>query len=186
MSIAEVKRSLRKKILDKRNAIPAEKRQVQSVAAAKKLLELETLARCRTVMLFLPFGSEIDTVPFIEAAIERGQTIWLPVTNVAERKITPFVYSADQRLRQGVYGILEPDPDVAEQAEPSQLEAIVLPGVAFDPQGGRLGYGGGFYDRFLSSLAHRPLLVGYCFREQIVDRVPRESHDFAYHYLVTS
>ncbi|MGD8192613.1 5-formyltetrahydrofolate cyclo-ligase [Brevibacillus ginsengisoli] len=184
MSIAEQKRALRKQILNKRDSIPAEDRAVKSVQAARNLLALESLARCRTIMLFLSFGSEIDTVPFIEAARARGQTIWLPVTNVQEKRLIPYVYSEGQVLRQGAYGIKEPDPDFAKQGERCDLEAVILPGVAFDQQGGRLGYGGGFYDRFLSSLDHRPLLVGYCFNEQIVECVPKESHDITYDCLV--
>ena len=186
MSIAEEKRALRQQIVNRRDQIPEEERRNKSISAAKNLLALETLARCRTVMLFLPFGSEIDTMPFIDAARDRGQTIWLPVTDVREKRIIPYVYSPDQVFRHGAYGIKEPDPAYAMQAELQDLEAVILPGVAFDRQGGRLGYGGGYYDRFLSSFKHRPLLVGYCFAEQMVDWVPRESHDFTYDSLVTS
>lgn len=186
MSVADEKRVVRQQVLRRREEIPAEERKAKSLAAAENLLALEPLANCRTVMLFLSFGSEIDTEPFIEAARARGQEIWLPLTNLQERRIIPYVYSPELVLRQGVYGIREPDPTRAEPADSRKLEAVILPGVAFDRSGGRLGYGGGFYDRFLASLSHKPVIIGYCFDEQIVDLVPRENHDVQYDYLITN
>ncbi len=88
-------------------------------------------------------------------------------------------------LKQGVYGIMEPDPEKAEEADVSLLEAVVVPGVAFDRHGGRMGYGGGFYDRFLAGLDRLPFLVGVGFSMQVVEHVPLEPHDIRLDGIVT-
>lgn len=87
-------------------------------------------------------------------------------------------------LKQGVYGIWEPDPDQAEKADLSRLEAILVPGVAFDSRGGRMGYGGGYYDRFLATLEKLPFLAGVGFGMQVVEEVPLEPHDILLDALV--
>ncbi|MCK9906995.1 5-formyltetrahydrofolate cyclo-ligase, partial [Frankia sp. Cpl3] len=93
------------------------------------------------------------------------------------------VYTGEENLRQGVWGIFEPDPDVSQRAEREKLEAIVVPGVAFARDGGRLGYGGGYYDRFLATLERKPLLIGFAFSCQVIDQVPLEKHDYPLDYL---
>ncbi len=185
MTIREEKKTLRNQVLKAREQLTPDDRVTKSRQAAQLLLTLEPLTSCRTIMMFRSFGAEIDTGPFIDAAQQRGQQIWLPATDQAKRQIIPYIYSGEQSLRQGAYGIMEPDPMKAEEADCGKLEAVVLPGVAFDKAGGRLGYGGGYYDRFLSTLSHRPLLIGFCFSIQVVDCVPREPHDFPLDYLVT-
>jgi 5-formyltetrahydrofolate cyclo-ligase len=185
MDRSETKQTLRRNILSARASLSAAEREQRSSAASRHLLALEPLAACRTILLFYPYKDEIDTRPFMAAAIRRGQEIWLPLTDPAERRLTPYVYGGEKALRQGAYGIWEPDPTVCRQADIAKLDAVVLPGVAFDGCGGRLGYGGGYYDRFLERCGQRPLLVGYAFATQVVERVPTEPHDVPIDYLVT-
>jgi 5-formyltetrahydrofolate cyclo-ligase len=185
MGKAEEKQIVRKQVLTKRATLSVKERAYYSAQAAHHLLQLEPLAKCRTIQLFYPFRDEIDTRPFIEEALRRGQEIWLPVTDSEAREIIPYVYTSEQGLRQGVWGILEPDPQVSRRAEPEKLEAIVVPGVAFDRSGGRVGYGGGYYDRFLAKLERKPLLIGLAFSCQLIEQVPLEEHDYLLDYLVT-
>lgn len=182
---AQAKGMLRQQMARKRAELSAGERRARSAAAVKQLLGLAPLAAKRTIMAFYPFRDEIDIRPFLDAARQRGQEVWLPLTEPAARRIHPYVYSGRDCLRPGAYGIWEPDPDRAPKADPARLEAVVVPGLAFDRCGGRLGYGGGYYDRFFAALAKRPLLVGFAFSVQLVDAVPRESHDITLDYLVT-
>ncbi|MGC5328711.1 5-formyltetrahydrofolate cyclo-ligase [Brevibacillus sp. SYSU BS000544] len=185
MSIKAEKKELRQQILHKRAELPPALRTELSLMATNNLLQLDVLARARTILLFQSFGDEISTAPYREAALSRKQEIWLPLTNQEKRQIIPYVYTEESNLRKGPYGIMEPDPAISVQADRNQLDAIIIPGVAFDRHGGRLGYGGGYYDRFLASLDHKPLVIGFCFSLQLIADVPKEPHDFMVDYVVT-
>ncbi|GAA4724780.1 5-formyltetrahydrofolate cyclo-ligase [Brevibacillus fulvus] len=185
MDRVEAKAELRKQKLAELSSLLPDERACASSLAAERLLALKPLAACRTIMLFYPFRQEIDTLPFIERAMQRGQTVWLPVTDPTAKKMVPYVYQGASALRRGAYGIYEPDPVLCPAANLVELEAVVLPGVAFDQAGARLGYGGGYYDRFIAGLQRKPLLIGYGYSLQVVKRVPREVHDVALDYVVT-
>jgi len=185
MADHERKRELRQHVLAERAKLPAETRAAFSREAMRRLLQFEPLGRCRTVMAFYPFRDEIDTRPFLQAALERGQDIWLPLSVPQERKIIPNRYTGDEVLRQGAYGIWEPDPALAEPVDLARLQAVLVPGVAFDPRGGRMGYGAGYYDRFLAQISQPLLLIGCGFSCQVVERVPMEPHDLRMHVIAT-
>lgn len=183
--VEKAKKLLRQQMSQMRGELSRQEQSRRSAQAAQHLLELQPLTNSRTILAFYPFRDEIDTRPFLEAAGRRGQEVWLPLTDPACRRIHPHVYRGRDSLRRGAYGILEPDPEQAPPADPERLDAVVVPGLAFDRSGGRLGYGGGYYDRFLADLSHRPLLVGLAYSIQLVESVPRERHDIPLHYLVT-
>jgi len=180
-----VKQELRRRIIEERQAMPAGLRKEYSAQACRHLAASERLAQAKAVMAFHPFGAEPDILPFVEEARARGQEIWLPLTVSSERRLVPYRYDGPRMLKQGVYGIWEPDPALASEADLSRLDAVLVPGVAFDRQGGRMGYGGGYYDRFLAGLVRRPLLVGIAFSPQVIEAVPREPHDMLLDGLVT-
>jgi 5-formyltetrahydrofolate cyclo-ligase len=185
LDLKAVKQQLRSRIMEERKAIPDKRRSALSAQACSYLEQLEELKNARAIMAFHPFGAELDILPFVDQARARGQEVWLPLTLTAEKRLVPYRYSGPEMLKQGVYGIWEPDPTRAEKAELSMLDAVLVPGVAFDLRGGRMGYGGGFYDRFLAALPRRPFLVGVAFSMQVVDEVPREPHDIGLDGLVT-
>ena len=185
MDSKTAKQQLRSRIIAERKALPDERRSEYSRLACRHLALNEQLAQARAIMAFHPFDAELDILPFIEASRGRGQEIWLPLTRPADRRLIPYRYEGPQMLKQGVYGIWEPNPELAQEADLNKLDAVLVPGVAFDERGGRLGYGGGYYDRFLAGLSFRPLLVGIAFSMQIVDAVPREPHDKCLDGLVT-
>lgn len=184
MDILTEKKKLRQEVLLKRSQLAPAERERMSREAAGKLLDFSPLVRQKAIFLFSSYGDEIDTRPLIQQAMQRGQEVWLPLTVADEKRIVPYVYEKDSMLRQGVYGIWEPDPTRSKKADVSRLGAVILPGVAFDANGGRLGYGGGYYDRFLAQLTHKPLLIGYGFSMQMVEHVPTEQHDQKLDFLV--
>jgi len=179
------KKELRRHMLQKRNALPQEQRERLSKQACQELLRCDRLSQAKVLMAFHPFGEELDILPFLAEARERGVEIWLPLTVTAQKRLVPYRYDGPQMLKQGVYGIWEPNPTVAVEGDSSRLDAILVPGVAFDRSGGRMGYGGGYYDRFLAGLQRRPFLAGVCFSVQVIDQVPMESHDIRLDALVT-
>ncbi len=156
----------------------------------------------RRVMLFVPIGHELDPARIALECQRLGKTLWLPRTNWDTR--TMVAASAPSwnvhGLVQGRHGLREPAQN-AEVAPIDTLGLIVVPGVAFDPSGGRLGRGGGFYDRFLAPIVEarsdqalhhpstsptpRPFLAALALDEQIVDVVPMERHDVSLDLIVT-
>ncbi len=185
MEIAREKQALRKRLLAKRSALGAAERERCSAQAARHLMSFAPLTQCRAILAYYPFRDEIDPRPFLAEALRRDQQVWLPLTDPAKRRLIPYRYEGEHMLRTGAYGIREPDPAIAARADLSLLDAVLLPGVAFDTSGGRLGYGGGYYDRFLPALTNRPLLIGLGFSLQVIERVPREAHDWPLDYLAT-
>lgn len=179
------KQMLRRRILEERKALAADERAIRSERVCRHLRACDRLAAARTVMAFHPFGEEVDILPFVDEARRRGQEIWLPLAIPSQRRLIPYRYSGPHMLKQGVYGIWEPDPALAEEADISRLDAVLVPGVAFDRQGGRMGYGGGYYDRFLAALVPKPFLLGVGFAVQVVEQVPVEPHDIRLDALIT-
>ena len=129
-------------------------------------------AAASTVMLYHALPDEPDTHPLLEK-YAASKTIVLPC--VEGDDIVPRVYRGEQDLRIGTYGIAEPIGPVFEDMP--AISFILVPGVAFDAAGHRLGRGKGYYDRFLSALPARPYLLGTCFAWQEIPHVPAEPHD---------
>jgi len=110
----------------------------------------------------------------------------VPYTDVKRKALLPFrINNPEQDLRPGYCAIPEPDPDRAIPVSPEKINIAVLPGSVFDLYGGRLGYGGGYYDRFLVNDAPQALRIGFAFEQQLVDRVPLEPHDQPLDILIT-
>lgn len=180
-----LKKELRKQMLARRGQIPNEVRQNKSQTIVEKLMELPPYQQASVLFTFIPFGHEVDIRPLIDQAVEDGKQIVIPYTDMKQKEMTIFLFEGWDRLVPGVYGILEPDPSTANSIPREKVDLILVPGVAFDQNGGRLGYGGGFYDRFLAHYSTCPPLVAPCYSEQITDLVPVENHDFRVHYVIT-
>lgn len=172
----------------------------RSRRAAANLIAAGHLDQARAIMLFAPLlradGSrEIETLPIAEEAWRRGVTVTLPRSDWADRRLTPAVVSNfDADLVTGRHGVMEPRPELP--AFPAaDLDLIVVPGLAFDRAGHRLGHGVGFYDRFLASLLpsspppasslQPPVFLGLALAAQITESLPRAPHDVPMHVIVT-
>ncbi len=182
------KRALRKQALSRRDALPAEEREEKSRRIAEAVVGLPEFRAAQTVLLFASYGSEVDTWPLLRRALEAGKTVALP--RVEEAKWTLSirrVRDLDQDLEPGRWGIMEPKED-CRLIELDKLDFVLVPGVVFDEQGRRLGYGGGFYDDLLRSLTraeHGPALVAVAFEMQVVDEVPEDPSDVPVPLIVT-
>ncbi len=146
-------------------------------AASGRIMEaleaMDEFAAARTVALYWALPGEVDTRPLIGRHPEKR--LLLPVMQGEDLLLKPF--AGEERLVRHPWGVWEPDS--GEAVPLSEVDLMVLPGAAFDPGGGRLGYGKGFYDRLLSGASGpaRFLTVGVCFDFQLYERVPRQAHD---------
>ncbi|HPU01831.1 MAG: 5-formyltetrahydrofolate cyclo-ligase [Firmicutes bacterium] len=180
------KRALRKEILARRDRLSASEIAAWSKAIARRLLELPPYREAGTIMFFLSFGSEVDTGEMIEESLARGKRVLVPKTVPEERRLIPSeLLDCAKDLAPGAYGIREPRPEALRPVAPCQIDLLIVPGVAFDLKGNRLGYGGGYYDRFFNRLRPGVPLVALAFELQLVEHVPVEPWDRRVDWLLT-
>jgi 5-formyltetrahydrofolate cyclo-ligase len=167
------KATLRRSVLARRGKISSESRPVAAEAVAARVAALPETAAGGAILGFASFGGELPTDAVMAWVLGSGRRLLLPFVDGPVLRAAS-VASIDD-LAPGYRGIREPSERVA--VDPSTADVVLVPGVAFDARGVRLGYGGGFYDSFLAELDARVVRVGLCFDVQIVDEVPAGEHD---------
>jgi 5-formyltetrahydrofolate cyclo-ligase len=179
------KNSLRQEVLAKRDAISQATRQAYTVDLLVNISSLPEWKKANTVLLYLGIKTEFDPTPLVEAALSMEKMVVLPRILKAENRLEiRQIQSLDQDLVSGVWGLREPDPSSCPEIEPAKLDFVLVPGVAFDLQGNRMGYGAGFYDRLLSDQRLVAPRISAFFSEQLVDQVPHEAHDLPVDIMV--
>lgn len=147
-----------------------------------KFCSLEEIKSASKFMLYSDFRNEVATKKFINFLIKNNKEIYLPVTIKENKTLIPKrIFSIDD-LNFGAYGILEPK-DNAPSISPYALDIVIVPGSVFDNSGFRTGYGGGYYDKFLSNSS--AIKIGICFDFQLVDTVFPEEHDKKMDIIIT-
>ena len=166
------KQELRKAIRQRKRAMTPEEIESRSQALCRKFLESDDYQKAKTIYGYLPYNQEVRTVPILERALADGKRVAVPKVYGDEMK---FIYLEDlTQVAVGYAGIPEP---IADGPVAQDTDALVLmPGLAFDPQGHRIGYGGGFYDKFLSrEPGHKT--VALCYEFQMVQHLQTEEFD---------
>ncbi|MCS7089678.1 MAG: 5-formyltetrahydrofolate cyclo-ligase [Verrucomicrobiota bacterium] len=182
-SVFEQKHRLRIELRSRLASFPPEQRRAESQAICSWIVANDAWQRSRTVLLFAPLQTEPDVSPLWELALRRGKILTLPRYDATRDCYVPAVVPDPNRdLRPGLYGVREPRPELP-LVPWEALDLLVLPGLAFDLQGRRLGRGGGHYDRILQ-LA-RGLRCGVAFTCQLLEQVPTEPGDMPVQVLVT-
>ena len=177
------KEDVRRDALARRDHLtPAERTQL-GAAARRRFLRLAAVRRARTLFCFVSFRTEIDTLPILRWALRRGLVTAVPQV-LGPRRMAAVRITDLSDLQPGHWDIPEPRPGLP-LVDPRGIDVAVLPGAAFDPQGGRVGYGGGFYDTFLRELGPDATRVALAFDDQVVGCVPCEAHDLPAHLIVT-
>ena len=175
-----MKTELKEPILKKRNSLSKSEIIGKSSKIKSNLFSSEIFKKSRTIMFFVSFNSEVHTHEMIKDSIGK-KTVAIP--KVIEHRIEPsMIIDFDSLIPSGRFGILEPI-ELAKITYKS-IDMVLVPGVIFDKNGYRLGYGLGYYDRFLNKLP-KAVKVGLCFDFQVMDKVPREEHDIPVDYIVT-
>jgi len=164
-------------------AMPAEAAAELSLAACESLLALPEYARARSVMLYAPIPGEVDCRPIAVAGWKDGKTVLLPRVTWSPRHMAAVpVHSLDQKLVTTRNGLREPD---GEPWPIEKIDLIIVPGLAYDRHGNRLGRGGGFYDRFLARPGLAAHTCGLAFSVQVVRELPVHPNDYSVKVLVT-
>jgi 5-formyltetrahydrofolate cyclo-ligase len=182
-SISAEKAALRDRLTASRAALPPEARAAASLAIASRLAALPAWRAASTVALHAPLGAEVDTAPLARLALTEGKRIAWPRLAAGEREMT-FACCAPEELVPGPARALEP-PASAPPLPPTAVDLVVVPGIAFDASGGRLGRGRGHYDATLARLRPGAARIGLAFDAQVVTRVPCEAHDVPLDAVIT-
>jgi 5-formyltetrahydrofolate cyclo-ligase len=173
------KNELRDKMKKERRKLAPCEVAKKSLDAGRLMLGCEEYNKAGTIMIYAPLGNEVETAMIAECAIKDGKQILYPVTDRISGAITPVKVNEDTEFVRGAYVIREP----IGEAYCGEIDLVILPGLAFDREGGRLGFGKGCYDAFL--VKSEALKVGLCYGVQIVDIVPTEEHDVRMDMIVT-
>jgi len=177
---------LRTNILAQRDRLTKTERRSKSEKIAENFWQTKEAVGAACVFIYANFRSEVETVGLIRQCLAREKMVAVPYTDVKKKALLPFrINNPVKDLRPGYCAIPEPDPDRATLVSPEKIDIAVMPGSVFDIYGGRLGYGGGYYDRFLANAAPQALRIGLAFELQLVARVPLEPHDQSLNILIT-
>lgn len=183
------KEQLRREMLGRRDRFSGEARRNYSEAITGILLSSDSWKKARVVMSYMSFGSEVDTLRFNAACLQEGKILALPKVEILTMELSIYsIADMEHDLEAGRWGIREPRPEICEAMDPERVDFILVPGVAFDLDGGRIGYGKGFYDRFIGKCQKKgqgPLAVGASFGMQMVERIPLSPNDRPVDAVVT-
>lgn len=185
IALHEAKLQLRTRILAARDALAPDQRRAAAAAIVEGILALPGYQNAATVLLTLAFRSEWDTRALLGHALAAGKDVVLPRVDAARRMLVLHrIADPDADIAPGYRTI--PEPLAATPAvDPAAVDWVLVPGVAFDRAGRRLGYGGGFYDRLLPLVPATAPRVAGAYALQVVDAVPAAPHDIAIDVLVT-
>lgn len=170
------KNKMRELLVQKRRVMPTSERQMYSQQILDQLEQMTCFRDAKTILLYYPIQNEVDVLPLVKK-FKHEKTLLFPVSH--RRGMTVHPYAGNEHMHRGKFGIPEPTTPAYE----GEIDLVIVPAVAFDAKGRRLGRGGGYYDRFIKKLTHTVLVgVGYDF--QLVDEVPAARHDQRVHRIV--
>ena len=166
------KKTLRLQIRDLKRAMSEQEIEKLSADLARQFFETKQYKTAKTIYGYLPYNQEVRTIPILQCALDDGKKVAVPKV-IDDRMV--FVLMDDlSKVEKGYAGIPEPVDNGPEASDPDAL--VLMPGLAFDPQGHRIGYGGGFYDRFLNAEPTHPTLA-LCYAFQMVEQLETEEFD---------
>ena len=186
------KQIIRKNTLTQREQLSVDVRAALSAAITERLMQLPACQQSGVVMGYMNIGTEFASELWVGQVLADGKRLVLPRVNHHAGQLDLYwVEDLENQLVAGLWGVREPVPERCERLEGlDEVEFILLPGVAFDRNGARLGYGKGFYDKLLAPLigkedAARPVLAAAAFAQQVLEHVPQEPTDVRVEWIIT-
>lgn len=182
------KKELRKEILNRRKNIDKTEKVLMDKSIADKFYKSSYYKDAEKIFIYVSFDSEIDTKEMINKALSENKEIYVPRTDLKTKNMDAVQILSLSELVENSYGILEPELD-KPHINPNELDLIVVPGVAFDRNFGRIGYGAGFYDRYFKKISdenvHRITKLVLAYDLQVIDKVPMNEMDMPIDYIIT-
>jgi 5-formyltetrahydrofolate cyclo-ligase len=182
------KKDIRKEILDTRIGLIKDEVVKRSIRITEKLTSLERFKESKIIMAYMDFKNEVMTGLLTEHCLKLEKTLAFPLIESFQgiKKICAYEPNDHKNaLKLGAFGILEPVRQLSRKIDPKEIDMVVVPGVAFDTKGYRIGYGAGYYDVFLKEVKDECFKVGIAFELQVVENIPKEEHDVSLDAIVT-
>ncbi|SHK14009.1 5-formyltetrahydrofolate cyclo-ligase [Paramaledivibacter caminithermalis] len=180
------KKVLRKSMLIQRKEMKDEDVEKHSKEIISKLTDLEVFKESSNIMIYLSFRNEVDTYKLMDYCLNVGKKVIVPFCIEEERKIIPSeIKNPENELILNHFGYKEPDSSHLREVKIEDIDLVIVPGVVFDKQGNRIGFGGGYYDRFLKKLKDTTMTIAICYDYQIVERVPVNEFDMPVKSIIT-
>ncbi|WP_139905201.1 5-formyltetrahydrofolate cyclo-ligase [Clostridium thermarum] len=179
------KKTIRRNIKEKLSSLSKIEKLEKDKIIFSNLTGHAAYVKCNKLFIFVSFGNEVDTHRIIMDALSKGKTVAVPVILSLEEGMVAVEIHSLEELKENKYGILEPLLIENRIVSPSEIDLAIIPGAAFDKNGGRLGYGAGMYDKYLVNLKSdaKKIALGYDF--QVLEKVPMEVHDIRMDEIIT-
>jgi 5-formyltetrahydrofolate cyclo-ligase len=168
-----------------RNSKPTAELDQLSSRITARLLDLPTLKEARIISTYLDIGSEVRTRGLVEWAVGNSKKIIVPVVDKAQQRLIFSEFRTPEELERGAHGIQEPKREFRRPIALEQADVILVPGVAWDQKGFRIGYGAGYYDRSINALRTHVTTIGLAYEFQFISNVPRSRYDRRVDRIVT-
>ncbi len=172
-------------MIKKRKRLSPETVQGKSLAIAARFFELEEFQNSRNLLFYLSLASEVQTDRMIRRSLDLGKRVCVPILAPGKRLEVSEIRTLDLEFAVRALGVREPRAEDRIPADAGDLDLIVVPGLAFDTHGARIGYGGGYFDRFLADACERARRVALAFDFQILPSVPQTEQDVPVHRILT-
>jgi 5-formyltetrahydrofolate cyclo-ligase len=179
-----MKHDIRAAVLQQRNSLPYSDLARKSQCIKDRLFGLEEFRLAHTVLFYVSYGSEVATHEMIKASFGLGKTVVVPCTDAQKRTLSLSELHQWEDLGVGAYNIQEPRVECRCDVPMDKVELIIVPGIAFDCAGHRIGHGMGYYDRLLSANV-KATKIGLAFELQLVEKIQTERHDVPVDMIVT-
>lgn len=186
VSMNEIKEQVRKTLIAKRSSLSDEEVREKSRIITERLIRSEFFKNSKSVLAYMNKGKEVGTEELIKCCLSEGKAVCLPLVLREQSKLEIYrIYDLSKDLRQGVFGIREPIALPENRVDIFKIDIVVIPGVGFDEEKNRIGYGKGFYDRFLKQLNPGTLKIALAFDCQMLKELPADSLDIKMDIIIT-
>lgn len=177
------KKIFRKKMFRIISAQTSEQRKLNSDIISEKVFQLPEWKNANTIGITISQETEIDTRKLIERAWEEGKKVAIPKCISKERRMDFYIFTNDDQLEVVYFNLKEPNVDKTQFIHNEQIDLLIVPGLAFTRKGERIGFGGGYYDRFLANFVNSYIVLA--FECQLVENIPMEEHDIRIPKIIT-
>lgn len=178
------KKAIREQMKARLQQLTTEEKRAYDEQIAEKLYDLPVWQQAKTVALTVSKGYEVNTKLIIEKAWQEGKTVCVPKCDPKTKTMTFRAIRSFSQLESVYFGLQEPIEAITQKFSPREIDVMIVPGICFSKNGYRIGYGGGYYDRYLQYVSKPTISLAYAF--QVVDHFPTEPHDIPVDMIITN
>ena len=184
-----MKQTLKSEILEKRNSLSKEEIKIKSNKIKENFCSLPEFKEAKNIMFYVSFNNEADTIETIKELLKNKKKNEKNIIVPYVEKNNPILQLSELKnfsdLEPKTFGILEPKKDKIKKFDANKLDLVIVPGIVFDKQGHRIGYGYGYYDKFLRKLKKGVKKIGFAYEFQLIGKIPQERHDVPLDIVIT-